>query len=548
MCADRFHGRKPLLLKRWRACMFQISYVLVIAILLVSAESIMYSYQDRSTCRCDDASIASVLWGYCLECICIGAHCYYTSLQGDGFRKPKSSGINFMNVKSIPRGGETSAAEDELNSGVHVEIQKDNGRTESSKRKDLSLQPLIDTETVSLALRLTCETNRRLNHGTSSSLASRSTFSKSSAETNLASQYIPNSQPPSQDLQLMHHPSVNVQMSHQQTSIRHPIENAIKQIQVVTDFERAEEKRKEELSIFHAKEFWKNELDEERKGVLRWGPNLNVYIDTLLSVIGLEDQSYGKNDASTSTVSTHAKRKQPTTPLEDERQLILSLTVMYLDRATSLDNRQIDPNTGQPWHPSCPYVLPQTVHRLVLTAILMAAKTIRGDVDIIPNRLREAANSLLQISDPEKSQISPEDLQQMENWMMNAIGGGMHHNPYNYDTHWQIPPNEIGKFIRKWGETFYPKRVAAHDERNRSRMERLERFWRDQTSSVFGGYGQQYNMNGGYGGDHGHGNHHVVGWDGQQHQQYDQQPSYYEPMQHDYNAHYHRVGYETFQP
>jgi hypothetical protein len=491
-------------------------------IILVSAV-----HKDRSTCKCDDASTASVLWGYCLECICIGAHCYYTGLRGDGFGKTRRFGVNFSSVSGIPRGGEISAVEDqrdERRSEVHVKmIQKDNERTrDSSRQKDLSLQHLIDTETVSLALRHTCETNRRLNRDSSSTLASNDSSSKSSDGTPLASRYVPNSQ------QLMHHPSIDIQMPHQQVDVGHPLENAIKQIKVVTDLERMEEKQKEEFTIFHATEVWQNEIGTERKGLLKWGPDLKVYIDALLSVIGLEDQSDRKEGASTSTVSTHAKRKQPSSPLEDERQLILSLTVIYLDRATSLDNRHIDPNTGQPWHPPCPYVLPQTVHRLVLTAIIMAAKTIRGDVDV-SQRLREAANSLLQQRDNEKSKISPEDLDQMQNWMINALGGGMHHNPYHYDNNWQITPNEIGKFIRKWGQTFYPKRVAAYDERNRSRMERLEQFWRDQTTSVFGGYGQQHMS--GYGGDHGHGNHHDVGR--QQQMEYGQ---------------YHNVGYETFQP
>jgi hypothetical protein len=75
-------------------------------------------------------------------------------------------------------------------------------------------------------------------------------------------------------------------------------------------------------------------------------------------------------------------------------------------------------------------------------------------------------------------------------------GGDMHN--YHYENHWQIPSEEVGTFVRKWGETFYPERLKAHDERNRSRMERLERFWRDQTVSVFGGAPGA--------GDHGHGN------------------------------------------
>jgi hypothetical protein len=109
------------------------------------------------------------------------------------------------------------------------------------------------------------------------------------------------------------------------------------------------------------------------------------------------------------------------------------------------------------------------------------------------------------------------EMHQMEQWMIHALGEGRpSHYPYSpYQKDWQIPPDEVGTFLQKWGETFYPQRVRAHEERNRSRLERLERFWRDQTTSVFGGNNYAFRGNGEYGGaDHGHGNN-VVGWDGQ---------------------------------
>lgn len=468
-----------------------------------------------------------------MECICIGAHCYYASLQReDYFWKPKS-GVNFSSVRRIPRGGETSAFEGEIQEGINSELHLDSERArEQTKKKDLSVLPLIDAETVSLALRLTCETNRRLHHGTSSMAVSRSiTSNTNAAATPTAPRQRLNLQP-SHEQQLVHHPSVNVHMPHEQ-SMGHPIEAAAKRIKAISQLERAEERRKEERTIFHATDPWQNEVGTERKGVLRWGPDLKVYVETLLAAIGLGNNN--TNDSmSTSSISIHTKRKQPASAMEDERQLILSLTIMYLDRATSLDNLHIDPNTGQPWYPSCPYVIPKTVHRLVLTAFNVATKTIRGNSDA-SNSLREAANTLLQGESNIKSQISEEEMQEMQQWMMNALGGASH-NQYHYENNWQIPPDEIGKFIRKWGETFYPKRVAAQDERNRSRMERLERFWREQSTSVFGGYGQHNNA---FGADHGHGNHHAVGWDGHYGSGY---------QHHDGNALHHRAGYETFGP
>ena len=515
--------------------------LIAVTLLLVNESNASYYYypsRERSTCICDSTSIASVLWGYCFECICIGAHCYYTGLKRNELKKrtDKFGVINFQSVDGIPRGGETSAVEEELRDEfdeVHTNGEK---RNDSAKSQDLSTQPLIDTETVSLALRLTCETNRRLHHGTLAAAGSK--ISASESKETIQTEFSSSESSLSGQEQLMHHP-VQVRMPQQPSgTVGHPIEAAAKQIKVVSELERAEERRKEELTIFHATKPRRDENNAERRGVLRWGPDLKAYIDTLLSAIGIPNINDVNRDATSSTISTQ-RRKQPASPLEDERQLILSLTVIYLDRATSVDNLHVDPNTGKPWYPSCPYVLPQTVHRLVFTAMIVATKSLRGEVDNISNSLREAANSLLQDSNGENSQISEQDVQQMEQWMMNALGGAMQSHQYHhhhYENNWHIPPDEIGQFIRKWGETFYPKRVAAHDERNRSRMERLERFWRDHATNVFGGYGHG-------GADHGHGNH-AGGWDGHP-MGYHQSSNNYESIQHD-GSHYQRVDYETY--
>ena len=545
---QRFVLNRRSSIKRWRTSVIQIAThsLLLIAVALLSVDESTASYdyypsRERSTCRCDSTSIASVLWGYCLECICIGAHCYYTGLTRNELWKRhggKFGTVNFHSIRDIPRGGETSAMEEKLlhdeSDEKHIDGEK---RKDSTKAQDLSVQPLIDTETVSLALKLTCETNRRVHHGTSPAVDSKSTTTKSKDATK--TDFMSSSSSPQDKQQLMHHSPVHVNMPQQSSyTVGHPIESAAKQIKVISNLERAEETRKEEFTIFHATKPLRDGKDMGRRGVLRWGPDLKSYTDTMLSEVGLSDENDVNRDATSSTISIQ-RRKQPTSPLEDERQLILSLTVIYLDRATSVDNLHVDPNTGKPWYPSCPYVVPQTVHRLVLTAMIVATKSIRGEADNISNTLREAANSLLQNSGDSNSQISEQDVQQMEQWMMNALGGAMqtHHyqHHHHYGNNWHIPPDEIGQFIRKWGETFYPKRVAAHDERNRSRMERLERFWRDQTSNVFGSHGHG-------GTDHGHGNH-GGGWDGQP-MGYHYPSNNYESIQHD-GSHYQRVDYDT---
>lgn len=371
-----------------------------------------------------------------------------------------------------------------------------------------TLLPLIDTKTASLALRLTCETNRRLYRSTTPTSDNARAFNPKSTEkakVSMGTATTPFGSPPPPPSSLVARLSQHVYSE----------EQIPRTIQKVTEAERVEESLKEEFTVFHASEPCQPDNDKRddnrnetvRKGVLRWGPDLKLYLDTLLSAIGLDESESKESETSTTSttvVSTHTTHnKQQLSPLEDERQLILSLTLLYMDHSTSLETvRHVDPNTGQPWYPPCPYVLPQTAHRLVLTAMIIATKCVRGDPDV-SNALREAANSLLGNEDGGNYAISESDLENMERWMIQALGagstshGGDMHN-YHYESHWQIPSEEVGTFVRKWGETFYPERLKAHDERNRSRMERLERFWRDQTVSVFGGAPGA--------GDHGHGN------------------------------------------
>ena len=516
--------RRNTSIKRWQRPILFKTFTFMIIIVLVSGNETnsLNNFRDRSTCMCIESSIASVLWGYCLECIRIGT-------VRDNSWKTKGFGVNFVPAQSIPRGGETSALYDELNG------ESDRDKTaDSSKQQQQVLQPLIDTESVSLALRLTCETNRRLHHGTSSI--------HTKLKDAVGIQHSMGLHPSYDQNQLVHR-TTNFNTPHQLTAVPH-IE-AANQIKIMTDFELIEERQKEEFTIFHASTPQNDSVNtssDRTSNCLRWGPDLKLYIGTLLSAVGLPDDQDARRDATASTVSTH-KGKHPASPLEDQRQLILSLTVMYLDRATSQDNLHIDPSTGQPWHPSCPYVLPQTVHRLILTATIIATKSISLSTGVdISNSLREAANSLLQSSGGNKQEISESDMKQMEEWMTNALDRGMsigHHQYHHGNTNTQIPSDEIGQFIRKWGQTFYPARVAAHDKRNRSRIERLERFWREQATSVFGEYGPHRTF-----ADHGHGNH-VNGWE-EQHMYENHRSNNCETIQHGGNQYYQSAGYETY--
>lgn len=212
----------------------------------------------------------------------------------------------------IPRGG--GEVEDKVHDNTNIE--KKHQQT-SDISLPLSSLPLIDSLSVSLALRLTSETNRRLQHGTTS--------------------------------------------------------NEIK-----------------DETVFHSSVSYQE------------SPELKTYLDTLLSAVGLDD--------STST-----------NPMDDERQVILALSLLYIDRSTSVDTPRTDDyhQTGQMGggsHPS-PYISPRTVHYLILTSLSIAIKCVRGDKDNdVSNKLREADNSIY-----EKDMISEVKMEKMERTLLNSL-------------------------------------------------------------------------------------------------------------------------------
>ena len=325
------------------------------------------------------------------------------------------------------------------------------GGTNDEQTKHHLNEPLVDTTSVALALRHTCETNRRLRTEMFISYKTREEEEAMLADT----------EQPFQSTQLV---------SSQHNPPPPP------EVQSVSEEELTEERLKRELTVFHSK--IPDDVD------------LFTFLETLLSAIGL-----GENDVVVNEGST-------TNPMEDEKQIILSLALLYLDRSTlQFDN--VDPQTGQVWSPQrCPYLLPQTIHRLLLASFSLATKCIRGDKSV-SNLMREAANNAMH---DEKSTISISDMEQMESWMINSLG--LHDTANNGISH-----DEIGIFIRKWGATFYPHRLEKHDQ---SRIKRLEGFWKDRTA-VFGGTNYQ----------HGHGNH----WSDPSHQTKQQQ-------QLEYNSNY----------
>ena len=378
---------------------------------------------------------------------------------------------------SIARGGD-----------ITEEIQQtENNSSPSQRMVPFSSLPLIDTKSVSLALRLTCETNRRLHLGT--------TLSGDGALASYAKTTEEDVADTDDSLSLQPRPYTAEQQLYSQQE-QYSVPPTVRSIP--TD-ELIEERRKEELTVFHSEHLWGKQQPTGDDGVhvnktdvaeggesqksrievgSRWGPDLQSYLDGLLSAIGLGDEESSASGGSSKQLS----------PMQDERQMILALALLYIDRSTFVDTPlHVDPQSGQPWFPPCPHLLPRTAHRMILTAMTISAKCVRGEKSV-SGALLGAANSML----GEKNAISDVDLEQMESWMIHALSAatGIPSHP-QHEMSWQITQDEIGIFLRKWGATFYPQRLAAHDQ---MKMKQLERFWRDQ-SAAFG-----TNNN------HGHGN------------------------------------------
>ena len=433
---------------------------------------------------------------------------------------------------NLARGGSTAGEVDDVqlnNMQLDGNKETSNPSSQHASSSSSSLLPLIDTKTASLALRLTCETNRRLYRGTIGSEM------KIGTEKKINNHEQHDMHPPSFEYQQQQQRQQQQQQhcsqqEHGQMMVPSTIPPAIES---VTEDERAEERRREEGTIFHSVEPWEpttadltdsNNEGEIRRGISRWGPDIEEYLETLLSSIGLGNDdldslpgrksrasSSPTDNPNASALSAHAVSHKHRSPMEDERQLILSLTLLYLDHSISLDTpRHMDPHTGRSWYPPCPQIMPSTVHRLVLTAMIVALKTMRGE-DNAPKLLLEASNKLF---DSDKYEISGMDIDQMEQWMLQSLGA----DASGTNGQWQISAEEVQDFMRKWSETFYPQRLQAHDERNRSRKQKLERFWREKTGA-FGGVQYNHHAEQYYAGDHGHGHH----WNGagvEQYQQY----------------------------
>lgn len=151
------------------------------------------------------------------------------------------------------------------------------------------------------------------------------------------------------------------------------------------------------LTLFHAKS-----PRPGGTGASRWGPNLEAYLQHVSRQLGLiEDDD--DNDGATAVE--------------------LSLALLYLDRATSAETPRSNGVAA------CPFLTPRSVHRLALTALLLATQTTRGwPLTYLMERIESLG-------------IPSDQLTQMLSWMQGALGDpGLFVTPVQLQTWRKVLP------------------------------------------------------------------------------------------------------------
>jgi hypothetical protein len=235
----------------------------------------------------------------------------------------------------------------------------------------------MNLEHVSLSLRLTCEMNRRLLQG----IRSNDNLVRNHANTHYNNPLLQRGGGEYDD---SHHP-VHV---HPSQSWQPPIKSH-------------SEGDQEVLTMFHQKS--PREEKASRRGVARWGPELLPYLHYLVEDV----------------------LKLPHT----NRSLILVLTLVYLDRACSVETSRTGGSSP------CPFLQPRTVHRLVFISLLTAARAV-GEINTFGVE--------------ESLGISSSRLDQMETQFQHALG----------DLGLYVDPLQLKQWMMQWQDKF-AKRVKA---------------------------------------------------------------------------------------
>jgi hypothetical protein len=280
-------------------------------------------------------------------------------------------------------------------------------RTQQQQQQVIPLQDIeMNLEHVSLSLRLTCEMNRRLLQGI-----------RSNDNSAVQQQHNNNNNNNSHDANTAHNHH-NPLLQRGGDNSYHPVHVHPSQLWQRPIKSHSDEEQEEVLTIFHAKS---PRNKARRGGAARWGPELLPYLHYLVEdVLKLPEN-------------------------KNQRSLILVLTLLYLDRACSVETPRTTTTTtttttvGQQQQP-CPFLQPRTVHRLVLTSLLIATRTVVVDEEVDTSGIE----TLLGI--PSLS------LQQMESQFHNALG----------DFGLFVDPLRLQQWMMQWQDKFAKRRAAYY--------------------------------------------------------------------------------------
>jgi len=257
--------------------------------------------------------------------------------------------------------------------------------------------PEMNLQHMSLALRLTGEFNRRLHAGIK--------VNDSDSEPFLLlqnRQYASSFAPP-----------INDPLRGGQSSVPTGVFDNPPGADIIGGSNTDNNNNQEPLTLFHAKAPRQSRPGAPiRRGSTRWGPDLLTYLRHVAGLLGLS---------------------------EKESSLELTMAMIYMDRACSFETPR---SNGLP---PCPFCTPRTVHRLCLTALLVATSAVRGtdNHSFLEHHFKNGSLQSLG--------IPLQQLQQMVDWMTGALG----------DLGFFLTPNQMRDWRHMWESKFPSKKFQT---------------------------------------------------------------------------------------
>ena len=339
--------------------------------------------------------------------------------------------------------------------------------------------PRVLLKHMSMALRVTCEWNRRLFEGVNRTFKM---FNKKHARIRNDAHQQQQQREPEQQPQMLptepnqyyasDSPSQQAQQP-QQLQLEpygdHPVNIHPSRTWNPPIREGGPDLEEESLTIFHAMTPHQHESEEKEedssteessnqssndssvvkpRGVAYWGPELLPYLEEVTKLLEI-----------------------------DNNGLEIAMAMIYLDRACSVDT--IRTNNCPP----CPYCLPRTVHRLSLVALILAKQAVNGNSG---KTVQEYLQDLKPLG------IPLDQLELMTNWMINALG----------DNGSFVTVGQMKLWSESWEAAFFPKRHRAlqqkRKEEARQRLLQLEQEAQQRQQQYERQYQQHQAHNQGY--------------------------------------------------